>query len=80
MNELAGSAYSKYINAKPFPHLVLDNFFDPQIVDSVLAEFPQPDAIRWQNFDNAREIKQRLRDIGRDFLPPIIARQLRRIL
>jgi Rps23 Pro-64 3,4-dihydroxylase Tpa1-like proline 4-hydroxylase len=57
MREIEGSAHSDYLNAKPFPHFVVDNFFDPRIVDQVLAEFPKPDAIRWQSFDNAAEIK-----------------------
>jgi Rps23 Pro-64 3,4-dihydroxylase Tpa1-like proline 4-hydroxylase len=57
MNELAASAYHTYIKAEPFPHIVFDNFFDPNLVDQVLAEFPQPGTIRWQQFDNEREIK-----------------------
>jgi hypothetical protein len=57
MNEIATSAHATYLNAKPFPHVVFDNFFDPVIVDQVLTEFPKPGAIKWQNFDNAREIK-----------------------
>lgn len=57
MNELAGSAHSTYINAKPFPHIVFDDFFDPEIIDDILAEFPPPGAIRWQKFDSAEEIK-----------------------
>src|SRR6185312_9923943 len=40
-----------------YPHIVLDDFFDPEVVDGVLAEFPSPNAIRWQRFDNAHEIK-----------------------
>ena len=57
MKELAASAYQTYINAKPFPHIVLEDFFDRNLVDQVLAEFPQPGAIRWQHFDNQHEIK-----------------------
>jgi hypothetical protein len=57
MNEIATSAHSTYLSAKPFPHVVFDNFLDPRIVDLVLEEFPKPDAIRWQKFDNAQEIK-----------------------
>lgn len=57
MAEIGPSARSAYTNAKPFPHIVLDDFFDPEVVDGVLAEFPSPDAIRWQRFDNANEIK-----------------------
>lgn len=32
-----------YAAAKPFPHLVIDNFFDPQALDQVLSEWPQPE-------------------------------------
>jgi Rps23 Pro-64 3,4-dihydroxylase Tpa1-like proline 4-hydroxylase len=32
-------------------------FFDPDLLDLVLAEFPRPSQIRWQQFDNAQEIK-----------------------
>ncbi len=57
MKELASSAHSRYAGAAPFPHIVFDNFFDPSLLERVLAEFPQPGAIRWQKFDNEQEIK-----------------------
>src|ERR1700732_3384228 len=57
MREVSETAYSTHINAKPFPHIVFDDFFDPALVDQVLGEFPAPGAIRWQTFDNAQEIK-----------------------
>jgi hypothetical protein len=57
MAELAESAPATYAAARPFPHVVFDDFFDPALLDEVLAEFPQPGAINWQRFDNAREIK-----------------------
>jgi len=41
----------------PFPHIVLDDFFDPVILDRVLTEFPSPGGIQWQRFDNEKEIK-----------------------
>jgi Rps23 Pro-64 3,4-dihydroxylase Tpa1-like proline 4-hydroxylase len=57
MSALANSARTSYLQAKPFPHIVIDDFFDPALLEQVLAEFPKPDAIRWQRFDNAHEIK-----------------------
>ena len=57
MNDLIVSAGAEYRNGKPYPHVVFDNFFDPAILDQVLNEFPAPGAIRWQQFDNAHEIK-----------------------
>jgi len=57
MQDVTASANAEYLSAKPFPHIVFDNFFDQSILDQVLDEFPKPDAIRWQQFDSAQEIK-----------------------
>jgi hypothetical protein len=57
MDEVAETARAAYAAARPFPHVVLDDFFDPLLLDMVLEEFPPPGAIRWQRFDNDREIK-----------------------
>jgi hypothetical protein len=57
MAEVAETANASYASAKPFPHVVFDNFFDPIIVDQILSEFPKPGEIRWQSFDNNQEIK-----------------------
>jgi len=57
MNELRKSAFSSYAVARPYPHIVFDNFFDPSLLELILTEFPKPGEIRWQSFDNAQEIK-----------------------
>jgi Rps23 Pro-64 3,4-dihydroxylase Tpa1-like proline 4-hydroxylase len=57
MREISASARATYANATPFPHIIFDDFFDHEVVDGVLEEFPKPNAIRWQRFDNANEIK-----------------------
>jgi hypothetical protein len=57
MAEEAQGAHAGYAAARPFPHIVLDDFFDPALLEEVLAEFPAPGAINWQRFDNEREIK-----------------------
>ena len=57
MQALAESGFQSYSQAKPYPHIVLDDFFDPALVDAVLEEFPQPGAIKWQRFDTGNEIK-----------------------
>jgi hypothetical protein len=51
------AAKAAFAAAKPFPHVVLDDFFDPALLDKVLAEFPKPGEIKWQKFDNEKEIK-----------------------
>jgi len=57
MRDLAKTSHEVYRNAQPYPHIVLDNFFDPALLDLILEEFPKPDQIKWQQFDNEREIK-----------------------
>ena len=57
MKEIAETGHASYMNAKPYPHIVLDNFFDPALLEQILGEFPAPGAIRWQNFNNGQEIK-----------------------
>lgn len=57
MKEVAEDAHRRYLNAKPFPHVVFDDFFDPALLDQVVEEFPKPNAIRWQSFDSPQEIK-----------------------
>ena len=57
MKEILPSARQSYVAAKPFPHVVLDDFLAPEVLEKVLEEFPKPGQIRWQQFDNEREIK-----------------------
>jgi Rps23 Pro-64 3,4-dihydroxylase Tpa1-like proline 4-hydroxylase len=57
MEAVAEHAHQSYLQAKPFPHVVFDDFFDPLLIERVLEEFPKPNAIPWQSFDNPREIK-----------------------
>jgi hypothetical protein len=57
MREIAAEAHERYVSAKPYPHVVLDDFFDPALLDLVLEEFPKPGQIRWQRFENDQEIK-----------------------
>lgn len=57
MREIAGAARERYRTAVPFPHIYFDDFLDPALLDAVLAEFPAPAQIKWQEFDTAKEIK-----------------------
>jgi hypothetical protein len=58
----ARELHDQYVNAKPFPHIAIDDFFPPAVVDAVLAEFPKPGDIEWQRFQNAREVKLACRE------------------
>jgi Rps23 Pro-64 3,4-dihydroxylase Tpa1-like proline 4-hydroxylase len=57
MAEIAEPMRVAYASARPFPHFVVDNFFNPALIDQVLGEFPAPGQIKWQEFDNEQETK-----------------------
>jgi len=57
MEEVATTLAKGYSEAQPFPHIVLDNFFDEWILDRILAEFPRPGEGVWEKHDIAEEIK-----------------------
>ena len=59
----------KYINNKPFPHFVFDNFIESNIIEDILIEFPD---LQNKNghikFENKKEIK--LASNGSNHLSP----------
>jgi len=46
-----------YRSAQPYPHVAIDDFFDAQVLQRVVDEFPPPERFS-QKFDNAREVKR----------------------
>lgn len=59
----------RYQTAQPFPHVVLDGLFDGALLEQVLAEFPGPDDIEWQRFENRTEKK-----LGYSYKQPLAPR------
>jgi hypothetical protein len=57
-----------YNQAKPFPHAVFDNFFNPNKLLEIAHAFPQPTEGQWWKYDNALERKF----AKNQELPPII--------
>jgi hypothetical protein len=45
-------------NAKPFSHIVLDNFLDSDVIANIVKEFPNFDEEIWYVYDSAIEIKK----------------------
>lgn len=48
----------KYKNAQPFPHIIIDDYFDPLLLEDVVAEVPSVDDPRWRQFKTKHEGKQ----------------------
>lgn len=57
LEKLAKSLATQYKEAKPFPHIAIDNFMDPEPLERVLAEFPSPDVKIWREYENYFEGK-----------------------
>jgi len=57
MKDIATNRADEYVSAEPYPHIVIDGFFDEWVLNAVLAEFPGPKDKNWVLHDFAEEIK-----------------------
>ncbi|HJQ48267.1 MAG TPA: 2OG-Fe(II) oxygenase [Amycolatopsis sp.] len=62
---LAEKLHPEFATAKPFRHVVIDDFLPQDVLDPVLAEFPEPRDVEWQQFDTSQEVKLALADTER---------------
>ena len=45
------------VTRDPFPHVVVDGWWDAEMLGGVLSEFPHPDHSGWRRYGNAQERK-----------------------
>jgi len=57
MRTILPSAKTQYQEASPFPHIVFDDFFDTEVVEKVLSEFPGKNDIGWIDYYGSNEVK-----------------------
>jgi Rps23 Pro-64 3,4-dihydroxylase Tpa1-like proline 4-hydroxylase len=57
LQELAQKLSNQYKSASPYPNIFIDNFMDPEPLEKVLAEFPNPDQKIWKEYENYFEGK-----------------------
>jgi Rps23 Pro-64 3,4-dihydroxylase Tpa1-like proline 4-hydroxylase len=57
MKMLLPEARKTYAEATPFPHIVIDDFFDEEVLDKVLEEFPGIKDIAWHQYYDSNQIK-----------------------
>ena len=48
LTDFADKNRERYATAKPFPHIAIDNFLHPEILDAVLRDFPGRDSEPWE--------------------------------
>lgn len=51
-------AAAKWTESKPFPHFIVDGFFDAEVAKTLEEEFPNFEDDLWQEYDNAIEFKK----------------------
>jgi hypothetical protein len=57
LTALADRYRADYTQARPFPHVVIEDFLPLEALRAVLAEFPRPDQVDWIAFNNPAEKK-----------------------
>jgi hypothetical protein len=63
MKELVAQHAESYRAADPFPHVVLDNLFEPELLRQILAEFDAMDRGKWHTSNKELERKWATEDI-----------------
>ncbi len=53
---------AQYVSARPFPHIVLDNFINPDLAKAACDHFPKPDSGVWIQYKHVNEKKLGKRD------------------
>ena len=48
---------AEYRDASPYPHIVIDDFLEPEAVKAAIAEFPPLDPEQWNNYIHVNERK-----------------------
>ncbi len=54
---------TNYLSASPFPHIVIDNFFDENILNIILEDFPKDIDKSGEDYNNKAEKKLTLNDV-----------------
>ena len=57
LQQQASSLHHAYITAQPYPHLVIDDLFPPEILDRLVVEFPRVEQRDWLVWDTKHELK-----------------------
>ncbi len=57
LQSVATGLREQYRNARPFPHIVIDDLFPEETLMAIIEEFPKPGEIDWNQFDNREEKK-----------------------
>lgn len=74
LGEIAEKRAEEYQGNDPFPHIVIDDFANPILLDEAVTQFPSPKDIEWFSYKNPLEVKLAQNKI--EHLPKIFKRIL----
>lgn len=57
LKERVGELAARYRTARPFAHIVIDDFLAPEVIGQAMHDFPRPDADQWNSYVHANERK-----------------------
>ena len=63
LQDESSSLRQSYLTAKPYPHIVIDNLFEPELLDRLVAEYPDANSRDWLVWDTNNELKTTSRGI-----------------
>ena len=56
--DIMRSHFRNFNESEPFNHIVIDNFFEDDVVEKLVDEFPDYESDQWHVYDNALEHKK----------------------
>ncbi len=62
LKDIALKYREAYSQAKPFPHIIIDDFLPETFLENILDEFPEVGSVDWQKFNNTAEKKLASKD------------------
>ncbi len=65
LKDLADKHSAEFKSGNPYPHIVIDNFLDPEALELLLAEFPDKSKKVWHDYQSHYENKQELNGEGK---------------
>jgi Rps23 Pro-64 3,4-dihydroxylase Tpa1-like proline 4-hydroxylase len=57
LRQLASERHAEYVSARPFEHIVLDDFVPEAVLEEVLGEFPAAREDAWTSYESENELK-----------------------
>ena len=72
LNNLATELHDDFRVARPYPHVVIDDFLPAEVAEALARDFSQIDEESWKHYHHYNERKLAITDL--DHMPPATQR------